>query len=354
MSLLARVRRLAGRMRRVPSKAIARFTSRGLILAYHRVAKPGTDPQLLAVQPSHFREHLEVLQSRYRPTSLRQIAEPVFFPGRRDAVAITFDDGYADNLYSAAPLLEEFAVPATIFVTSGFVDNAEEFYWDELEKIILAPERLPAALNLQLGSHQFRFAFENDVRGSAGGTHSQAWNVTFECISDRQRAYSQLCTSMKLMSKDDRRSTLDRLAEWSGVARTARSDFRVMTRFELQSVAKSELIEIGAHSVNHPSMTTLAHDELEREVTGSKETLENVLGLRVTSFAFPYGERTDFDANSVSAVRRAGFERACINCTGLLTSTTDPWMLPRYIVRDWNGDQFARQLDIWLGRKPVE
>src|SRR5215212_8407591 len=85
-----------------------------LILMYHRVAKSSTDPFSTAVTPHHFAEHLEVLREYFHPVRLKQLPRELSvynFP--QPPVAVTFDDGYADNLYNAKPLLERFAIPAT-------------------------------------------------------------------------------------------------------------------------------------------------------------------------------------------------------------------------------------------------
>ena len=85
---------------------------------YHRVAVVPSDPQLLCVTPKHFAEHLDVLQKCMNPMPLRQLVPAVRnrkIPHRR--VIVTFDDGYADNMYIAKPLLERCRIPATVFAS---------------------------------------------------------------------------------------------------------------------------------------------------------------------------------------------------------------------------------------------
>ena len=96
-------------------KLVRHFRSRDLILLYHRVARVDSDPWSLCVTPEHFSEHLEVLR-KHRPIRLDQVKPSGWRAGgSRASVAITFDDGYADNLYEAKRLLERYDIPATFF-----------------------------------------------------------------------------------------------------------------------------------------------------------------------------------------------------------------------------------------------
>jgi peptidoglycan/xylan/chitin deacetylase (PgdA/CDA1 family) len=84
------------------------------------------------------------------------------------------------------------------------------------------------------------------------------------------------------------------------------------------------------------------------EILKSKARLEEILGHSTASFAYPFGGRRHYTEETVIAVRRAGFEWACSNFAGIVRSGTDRWQLPRFLVRDWDGDEFARNLKGWL------
>jgi hypothetical protein len=105
------------------------------IVMYHCVAKVDLDPWGLCVTPQHFDEHLEVLKKSARVISLQQLTQELDAGKSVDrSIAITFDDGYADNLLNAKPILEKYDIPATVFVANGYVEQQQEYWWDELEK----------------------------------------------------------------------------------------------------------------------------------------------------------------------------------------------------------------------------
>ncbi len=119
-----------------------------VILRYHRVADLESDPHGLAVAPGFFAEHLEVLRGRYHPLALRALVGALrsgSLPPH--AVVLTFDDGYADNLDVARPQLERQDIPATVFITTGYVDGGPEFLGSQ-EILRLADDGL-----VEIGAH---------------------------------------------------------------------------------------------------------------------------------------------------------------------------------------------------------
>ena len=127
-----------------------------LILMYHRIADESCDPWSLAVSPRHFDEQLRTIRELTRPKRLRDlVASPSHGIDRQPSVIVTFDDGYADNFLAAKPLLERHDVPATVFVSSGFLDKTIGFWWDELERMLLAPGTLPEHCAIAIGSTRY-------------------------------------------------------------------------------------------------------------------------------------------------------------------------------------------------------
>jgi peptidoglycan/xylan/chitin deacetylase (PgdA/CDA1 family) len=122
----------------------------GIILMYHRVGDVVPDPWELCVSPANFEEHLEVLR-KYSCVPLEQMED-----GKRTdrCVALTFDDGYADNLHNAIPALERFNILATFFITTGGIGSDREFWWDELERAILT-DAAPPLITFSIGGTHY-------------------------------------------------------------------------------------------------------------------------------------------------------------------------------------------------------
>src|SRR3954451_24656523 len=110
---------------------------RPVILMYHRVAFERFDPWNLSVTPENFGEQLSWLSKQRTVLPLAEFAalqRDRTLPA--DAVSITFDDGYACVAEVAAPLLNEFQLPATIFLPAEIISQERLFWWDELQAIV--------------------------------------------------------------------------------------------------------------------------------------------------------------------------------------------------------------------------
>ncbi len=322
--------------------------SAAIVLLYHRVAEPACDPQLLCVSPGHFAEHLAVLRERLRPIGLSDLSSGDVPPG---SVAVTFDDGYADNLEHAKPCLQQADISATVFVTTGYVDTDREFWWDELERIFLQPGRLPDTLQVHSAgqTREWSLAEATDY-DAASYERWRTWDVTqTEAPSPRQYAYRGLCWWLKSMTHADRCGVMRQVRAWAGTNESGRASHRVMTREEIVVLADGGLIDIGAHTVTHTPLALMPREMQIKEITRSKSTLETILDRPVTALAYPFGTQADYSTESIGAVKQAGFPLACANHEGTVGPETSRFELPRFIVRDWDGDAFARQLHRWLG-----
>jgi peptidoglycan/xylan/chitin deacetylase (PgdA/CDA1 family) len=315
--------------------------TRPIVLVYHRVGSVANDPQLLAVTPEHFADQLQVITQRHQPVPLGDLVAAASRGRAPDrAVAVTFDDGYADNLLTAKPLLERSGVAATVFVASGCVGRA--FWWDELQRILLEPGRLPSVVSLEVGGEQLRFDLGDEAEYASG--RAKSWTVLDDDPGPRQRIYRLLCERLRAADSEERELALEQLRALAGTARRNGDAPRPLTLEELRRLACDGLVDIGAHTVTHPVLARLEPSRQRDEIRGSKAQLEEALGRGVRSFAYPYGTAADIEPTTVALVEEAGFDYACTNVPRRLTKRTHRFELPRVLVRDWNGDEFARRL----------
>lgn len=265
-----------------------------IILLYHRVACVESDPWSLCVTPTHFAEHMEVLQ-RYARVRLDQMNRAGRRFGGQPAVAVTFDDGYADNPRAAAPILKRYDTPATFFIATAYIGGSREFWWDELERV----------------------------------------------AGDR---YAALYEELRPLPHQARRELLDAMLEAAGEPPHGRSANLPMTSQELDSLSAESLFEIGAHTVTHPLLSAQPAEVQRAEIQGSKTWLESLIGLPVTSLSYPYGGTEHYNETSVAAARDAGFSRACTTGSRQVTGRDNPYEWPRIAVPDMDGDQFHKFL----------
>jgi len=141
--------------------------SRCMVLAYHSINEPLFNPWGNALTKTYFAEQLEMLFHNYEVVDLATIVH-CYREGETPAksVALSFDDGYADNLHTALPLLEKYELPATFFLTTGYMNQKREFWWDELERIVLHPASLPKQLTLEIGLQTYRWELSPSIRQS--------------------------------------------------------------------------------------------------------------------------------------------------------------------------------------------
>jgi peptidoglycan/xylan/chitin deacetylase (PgdA/CDA1 family) len=343
------------RLRRLARDFTNVFIPRALILLYHRVTELPSDPQLLCVSRQHFSEHLEILRKHCRPTRLQELTKSLQDGNLlRRSIVVTFDDGYADSLLNAKPLLERYEIPSTVFVISGSVGQEREFWWDELDRLFLHTGRLPDRLRIVIDGHihEWHLGAPSDNSQESTPQHS-TWNVERKWDpAPRHRVYRALCDLLRPLPDRDQRAILETLGAWAGTERVCRPTHRPLRPQEVFQLAADGLVEVGAHTLTHPILSRLPEAMQRNEIERSKKQLEEVVGQPVASFAYPYGTRSDYTAQTVVAVRASGFNRACSNFPGTVRRGGDPWQLPRFLVRDWDGDEFAQRLEQWLAEDP--
>jgi peptidoglycan/xylan/chitin deacetylase (PgdA/CDA1 family) len=309
-----------------------RFFGQAMILGYHRIADVNSDPYGMTVSPQNFARHLEAISRYAQPISL-----PCLIRGLkennlpRSAVAITIDDGYADVLYEAKPLLQRYQIPATVFMTTG--DLGEEFWWNKLERIIFSAAILPRSLSLTVSD----------------------WNFDWQAAEGRQVNHLEMTSKQDLLQSLYHRLLPLSSAQQGAIIDQLRSRLAdqlddppcvpVLTVDELIELAAGDEIEIGSHTVTHPQLAGQPTLSQQQEVERSKVYLETILRRPVTSFSYPNGS---YSESTKAMVAEAGYDYACASYQDVVWQQSDLFQLPRFWPADWNGERFSHWLRQWL------
>ena len=305
--------------------------NRPIVLMYHRVGAPLIDPWELAVSPQNFARQIEVLTKARDIVPLQWLAQRLR-EGRspRNAVAITFDDGYADVLQNAVPTMRRMNCPATVFVTTHAITDPSVFWWDILSRIILEMPALPNALEIEIAGRNYDWRVRED-----------AMQADSNNAINRTTLHFDLHALLKPLRVHEREKALERLARWAGTDASPRGRDRAMTHSELRQLADIDGVSIGAHTCTHPSLPLLKRDDLKREISGSRQKCEEIAGRRVVGFAYPFG---DFDGSTARAVRSAGMDYAVTTLPREAGPRVDCFRLPRVRVVDWGEADFRRMV----------
>ena len=314
-----------------------------MIMLYHRVTRLKRDPWALSVTPEQFASQLSIIRRQARPAALRDLDTLCNKPGL-PAIAVTFDDGYEDNLLEAEPLLREFDIPATMFVVSEAIQSPREFWWDELERIVFERRKPAGPLHVAVG-HTWRTWMLDENSCSCNDTDWQAWAHVEDCCP--HRAYSELYKLLFSVAADCRREILANMRTWAGLCNTGRSSHSTLSREQLKELSQSPLVDIGAHSVTHASLAALPVSAQRDEIAVCKQDIEAIIERSSISFSYPFGKQEHFSTQTVDAVRSAGFRYACTNVPGLVRDSTDRLRLPRFVAPRLEGQAFAH----WLSNR---
>ncbi|HPE02794.1 MAG TPA: polysaccharide deacetylase family protein [Burkholderiaceae bacterium] len=309
MTFVASAMQMAARMA-LPLATRGRLT----ILIFHRVL-PAPDALLHDVWPAAvFEERMRWLRGAFNVLPLDQAVQRLragTLPAR--AAAITFDDGYRDNVEVAAPILARLGLTATFFIADGYLDGGRMFNDTVYETL----RRLPAG--------------EFELPVGEGG------RVVLSNAASRRAAADRLLASLKYLPPPERLRVCEALA--------ARLIEPLPDKLMMDSSQVPELerlgMSIGGHTVHHPILTSVSANEARAEIRNNKARLEALLGHPITLFAYPNGgPGRDYAAEHVAMVREAGYAAAVSTSFGTATATTDPFQLPRYTPWDLRPGRF--------------
>lgn len=298
------------------------------ILMYHRVV-PEPDPLTDSTDAATFDAQMAALSRCFNVLPLEEAVMRLSagtLPPR--AAAITFDDGYSDNLHVAQPILARHRLHATFFIASGFLDGGRMFN----DTVIEALRRMPGP------------TLDVPAAGLA--------RIPVGSTAEKRAALDHVLRAVKYLSLEERERAT---AQISRAAQAPLPDDLMMTSDELRRLAGSGM-GIGGHTVHHPILTRLAVDDARREIADNKMALEALIGRKLELFAYPNGvPGQDYAAEHVTLVREAGYRAAVSTSWGAASRRSDRYQLPRFTPWDREPSRFvARLLHNSVARRPVE
>lgn len=321
---------------------------RAIILMYHHINELLSDEWQLAVSPLHFAQQLEVLMD-YTVVSLQDLVRGIQrgqIPAR--CVAITFDDGYVDNIENAIPLLLSFKYPATFFLTNNLGDKTNEYWWDLLEYALLADGPLPPYIECHVGGKNYRW----DMRGGWEKIISkvecalyQEWLRWAEPPTEKHALFVKLSEWMKDMNINEQNQLLDQLPGVSGYRCKLPGEYGRMSYQQVKALSEIPQLGVGGHSVSHRALGKANEEEQRIEIIDNKRYLETLLHQPIPGFAYPHGS---YNSITPQLLRENGFDFACTTVQAAAGKHSDVFELPRVLVKDWEGRKFRRYLEEWF------
>ncbi len=293
-------------------------SSRLSILIFHRVhahAEP-----LFPHEPdaARFDAMMRYVSRTYRVLTLGGAVEHLkhdSLPPR--SLVITFDDGYADNAEVALPILQRYGLRATFFVATGFLDGGRMFNDSVIECLRAAPYG-------QIDLDPFGLG-----------------QITLDSASARSAVIDSLLPRIKYLTLPEREEAIAGLQRACGVA--ALPTDLMMDLDQVRDLHRSGM-EIGAHTVNHPILTSITSSEAEREIGDGKRELESIIDASVDVFAYPNGKpNQDYDHSHVAMAKNLEFIGAVSTAPGVAQTGDDVFQLPRFT-------PWGRSLPVWGAR----
>lgn len=263
--------------------------NRPRILMYHRFSEtsaPGS------VSVDQFERQVRYISKYFNPVTVSRIAMALHEGEAlaRNSIAITVDDGYEDFYSIAWPVLKKYRVPATFYVTTGFVSGDLWLWPDQLRYLL---ERSPESGN------RFDFGlFKVQTPVKAGEFEQVFWRINQ--------------TLLRAGNAEKLRCLAAMARAWQvELPKGPPAACRAVTWQQLEEM-QAEGLEVGGHTVTHPSLARVSLAEARNEILGCCEALEQNLGKAVRSFCYPNGTPDDFVGGQVEVIREAGFSCAAV------------------------------------------
>ena len=290
------------------------------ILAYHRVldiedadAFP-FDIELVSASVAAFTFQMEFLRTHYQPTTFAALLERIDAgESPRGAAVVTFDDGFSDNYEQAFPVLRRLGMPATIFLSTGYLDSQQPYWYEQVSHAVLA-------------TAADRLALPGLAPIAIGGT-----------AAARRDVIKVVMKWLKAVPNQTRLDAVESIKAQLGGADLPLRDRRSapLTWDQVREMSAAG-IEFGSHSVTHPVLSKVGSEQLAHELAASKRRIEEATGKPVSTFAYPVGGEDAYNDTVRAGVRNAGYRLAVSYRTGVAApGRWDFYAVPRLAIEPY-------------------
>lgn len=319
---------------------------KAVVLMYHRIVQVDTDPWQLAVSPANFEEQLQVLRKSYQVIPLQDlIAQHARGIVSQGSVCITFDDGYSDNYLHAKPLLEKYRCPASFFLPVHFINRRQQFWWDELENILLRKAQLPAALTVNINHQSYVFEL-----GNGGLLTPEQWQKHTSWAwpdlppTKRCEVYLELWKQIRPLPLHEIEVVMRHVKSWAAMEAKFHELDLPMTQQQVEDIVRDPLFNLGIHTITHPDLSSHSIDVQHHEIAGCAAYLKTNYNQAVHTIAYPYG---NYNSDTLSLVKEQQLAAAFTTQEKFITKRSDPHQLGRFHVKNWGGKDFEPRLKKW-------
>jgi len=251
-----------------------------IILMYHRIYN---DEFVSGLEPLQFEKQIAYIKKNFNVLPIKELIEDLNNNKIKPySLALTFDDGHFDFYTSAWPILKKYNLPASLYITTGFVDGTT-WLWPDLIKYILLNSKVESLTVAGLGTIPI-----------AKSSHHTSWHKLGDhCLTlpaeERNRLILQLATDSQV-----------------SILNTPQAPFNSVTWLQLKEMSQEGLI-VGSHTVTHPILSSLSIQSLRNELMESAQTIERNLGILPVGICYPNGRPEDINEVVIDEAKRAGY-----------------------------------------------
>ena len=278
----------------------------------------------------NFLQHMQYLKKYYHPISLEEMVRAT----KREnippaAISITFDDGFSDNYTKAYPILSEYKLPFTIFLTTNSIGNEESIWLEELNYFInkVGTKKVIASLKKTTADNPIAdsdFSKETDVKTREALQHY----FSFKLNSKQREIYLEKIKADTALDPKEVVKEIQLYLSWNQIHDMS-----------------TEIASFGNHGANHEPFSTLSLDELKADIFNSLNSIKKNIKQTFMPFAYPFGQEVHFNNSTTDFILRSGHDSIFTTIPESPGQNSNPNVVGRISVKNWSKSRFAFELE---------